>query len=197
MFFSSNKQANNLLVRLGEHDFTAVSDSRIEIPTSAIYQHDNYQNVAGQPNDLAVLELSSTVMFGAYIQPICLPPANLVLDGMTVYAAGWGRTSPKQNDPSRLSSKVLLEVDLTVRTFAGCRTIYDSLTDKQFCAGASEGGKDTCKVTRLLLHVIFSFPPSRRLYLIFNHRFVVVLVVVLVVVAGRFRWSTDVRVANG
>lgn len=89
-------------------------------------------------NDIALFKLEKPVMFTKYIQPVCLPKAN-VQPGHECYITGWG----KIRHPGSMHT-VLQQAMLPVVTNAVCHAynfpkIGIRVTDAMICGG--DGGK--------------------------------------------------------
>jgi secreted trypsin-like serine protease len=102
-------------------------------------------------NDLAILRLNKAIdLNNSDISTICLPNTsefNLDLaeyppTGVNLIAIGWGITEPFTELPSPILRQVTLQAMASNDTSC-TNTINDDI--RQFCAGYSEGGKDTCK----------------------------------------------------
>jgi hypothetical protein len=101
-------------------------------------------------NDIAIIELETAVPLSDKVMPLCLPPAEAYMNptlagplSMCV-AAGWGADRAKNpNYPVKLQ-----EVNIKLLQRKTCLNIpgYENqVTNKMFCAGHLEGGKDTCQ----------------------------------------------------
>ncbi|NWH58935.1 TMPSC protease, partial [Geococcyx californianus] len=97
-------------------------------------------------NDLALLQLNSAVRYSDYIQPICLPPANLSLaveNQTECFIIGWGRTKEKGK-----MSPVLKEarVEIIPSSICNSSASYGGMVNKNMiCAGSTLGGTDSCQ----------------------------------------------------
>ncbi len=61
---------------------------------SQIINHPNYDGSTFN-NDIALIQLSSSVNFSDYIRPVCLAAAGSVFGGGTEsWVTGWGRLQP-------------------------------------------------------------------------------------------------------
>ncbi|XP_062988494.1 coagulation factor VII-like isoform X2 [Elgaria multicarinata webbii] len=103
------------------------------------YDPENYNN------DIALLQLTSDVVFSEHVLPICLPSPNLATslidEGAQGMVSGWGATHAK----GRLT-RFLLEVRLPVVSMEVCRQSTEKLiTDNMFCAGYDKEVQDACK----------------------------------------------------
>ncbi|XP_057369709.1 serine proteinase stubble-like isoform X1 [Daphnia carinata] len=135
-----NFKPEELTVRLGEYDFSQVSEARRDFAAEAIYMHESYDRRTYK-NDIALIKLKTKATFNNDIWPICLPPSNIVLEGQSAFVTGWGTTSY-----SGQSSDVLLEVILPIWALADCQKAYTQpISEQQLCAGYRAGGKDSCQ----------------------------------------------------
>ncbi|KGL91817.1 Transmembrane protease serine 12, partial [Charadrius vociferus] len=98
-------------------------------------------------NDIALFELGSAVRYSDYIQPICLPPAELPphhLENETeCFISGWGRTA----EQGKISA-VLREAQVEIIPSSMCNSssAYGGLVSQNMiCAGSWSGGIDTCQ----------------------------------------------------
>ncbi|XP_064651345.1 elastase-1-like [Lineus longissimus] len=66
---------------------------------AAILAHPGF-NMAfpGSPYDIALIKVEETITFGEFIQPVCLPTADEVVDYRNCYVTGWG-DAPGGADP--------------------------------------------------------------------------------------------------
>uniref|UniRef100_A0A671L990 Peptidase S1 domain-containing protein n=1 Tax=Sinocyclocheilus anshuiensis TaxID=1608454 RepID=A0A671L990_9TELE len=99
---------------------------------SRIINHPKY----GSPpydNDIALIQLSSSVNFSEYIRSVCLAAAGSVFGGGTEsWVTGWGPVS-----------NILQEVMMTVVSNRICNIFYrGSITSNMICAG--QKGKSAC-----------------------------------------------------
>ncbi|KAG8236449.1 hypothetical protein J437_LFUL016745 [Ladona fulva] len=151
----------SIYVRLGEHDL----DSRIDceedqiygtktcapepqdIPIAQAVAHPQYTGKSDLRNDIALIRLTRQINFTPdSVRPVCLPiglsvqEQNLVGKKLTV--AGWGVTE------NRTSSRVLLKVDVPVKSHAECAQVYKNQVQisktSQLCAGGVRNGGDSC-----------------------------------------------------
>ena len=122
MFFE--KQLIMLIqVLIGEHD---TSDSIVDRrDVMKITNHPKYENEEGH-YDVAILYLSSSIIFSDTIAPICLPTSTQSLyTGQVATVTGWGLTS---HDGS--SASTLQEVELDVISNEACRDYYPGKIDR-------------------------------------------------------------------
>jgi secreted trypsin-like serine protease len=108
--------------------------------------HPNY-NTDTQNEDIALIELSTPLPFGASVQPIPLlqpaAEADVLVRGAMLTVTGWGATAEGGS-----SVKALQEVDIPFVTRESCNDIlsYDGrITENMICAGLAVGGQDSCQ----------------------------------------------------
>ncbi|XP_016335021.1 transmembrane protease serine 5-like [Sinocyclocheilus anshuiensis] len=99
----------------------------------------NHPGYVGPPfdNDIALVQLSSSVNFSDYIRPVCLAAAGSVFGGgMESWVTGWGRQQQEGSD-------MLQEVTMTVVNNSDCNKSYGgNITSNMICAG--QQGKSAC-----------------------------------------------------
>ncbi|XP_016117262.1 chymotrypsin-like protease CTRL-1 [Sinocyclocheilus grahami] len=105
---------------------------------SRIINHPGYVG-AYYDNDIALVQLSSSVTFSDYIRPVCLAAAGGVFVGGTEsWVTGWGRLQQEGS-----VSDMLQEVTMTVVSNSDCNKSYGgSITSNMICAG--QQGKSVC-----------------------------------------------------
>ncbi|XP_052394623.1 tryptase-like [Carassius gibelio] len=113
---------------------------------SQIINHPNF-NISNADNDIALVQLSSSVTFSDYIKPVCLAAAGSVFGGGTEsWVTGWGYL---QSNGTQLSN-TLQQVMIPVVNNSACAKAYEgvniSITSNMICAGLlNQGGKDSCQ----------------------------------------------------
>ncbi|XP_073697638.1 tryptase-like [Garra rufa] len=111
--------------------------------------HSKY-NSATFDNDIALIELKSSVTFLYNISPVCLAAAHSSFDaGTESWVTGWGFLQySKYHDDKKLSD-TLQEVMVPVVNNSDCENAYKnitSITDNMICAGLlNQEGKDACQ----------------------------------------------------
>ncbi|XP_048848163.1 prostasin-like isoform X1 [Brienomyrus brachyistius] len=111
---------------------------------SSIVPHPLYNNFPND-NDLTLLELSATVNFTDYIQPICLAASNSTFyNGTATWVTGWGNVNWNVALPS---PGTLQEVQVPIVGNNKCNCLYGqgTITGNMICAGLLAGGKDSCQ----------------------------------------------------
>ncbi|XP_066261099.1 trypsin-1-like [Euwallacea similis] len=103
---------------------------------------------AGHPfqYDIAVLEFTKPVEFSTSIRPAMLPRQDETLpEGTSGRISGYGSTYTGQNGGSRM----LRATEVVVAGLDECRSSYSPqhmvITTRMFCAGDSEGKRDSCQ----------------------------------------------------
>ncbi|KFW75771.1 Coagulation factor X, partial [Phalacrocorax carbo] len=117
-------------------------EQKIDVERSWTHPHydSNHYN-----SDIALLYLSSDVIFNEYVSPICLPSPSLATllseEGRIGMVSGWGAT---HNRGSTL--RFLMKVRLPIVNMETCQRSTDRLvTDNMFCAGYGTEAADACK----------------------------------------------------
>ncbi|XP_052059242.1 chymotrypsin-like serine proteinase [Mytilus californianus] len=143
-------RVNTLRIAAG---MTKLSDtSRTVRSLARIIMHPSYSSSRpGYPNDIALLELSQSLTFGASINKIAVPTTQ-DFTGSTCSLSGWGRLSGSGSSPDNLK-----DVQMTIISNSECSTRWASVTGaaindgnicilqsgKSACSGDS-GGPMTC-----------------------------------------------------
>lgn len=119
----------------------------MDVSISEIIMHEDYVPFSKtQYNDIALIRLSQSVQFTAFIKPVCLPIAshlkNINYDNQDLIVAGFGRT-----ENGRLSN-FKLKLGVPGFNWDRCNSVYQqstgvSLISTQMCAGG-EKDKDSC-----------------------------------------------------
>ncbi|NXF63924.1 FA7 factor, partial [Ciccaba nigrolineata] len=96
-------------------------------------------------SDIALLYLSSDVVFNEYVVPVCLPSPSLAAllsaEGRTGTVSGWGATHTRGS-----TLRFLMKVQLPIVSTETCqRSTARLVTDNMFCAGYSTEVADACK----------------------------------------------------
>ncbi|XP_059678389.1 coagulation factor IX [Gavia stellata] len=117
-------------------------EQKINVERSWTHPHydSNHYN-----SDIALLYLSSDVIFNEYAIPICLPSPNLAAllseEGRIGMVSGWGATHERGS-----TLRFLMKVRLPIVNLETCQRSTDRLiTDNMFCAGYTTEVADACK----------------------------------------------------
>lgn len=129
-------------IRLGVHNIADV-DAGIRRKIKRVVQHPEFYKPIDWNNDISLIQMDHPVTFTEYIQPICLPPPDLVIpNGTPCVVSGWGRSRKGGK-----ISDVLQEVAVKLMSEERCKSYEgyaNQLTDSMICAGYEKGGRDAC-----------------------------------------------------
>ncbi|XP_071321463.1 trypsin-like [Trachinotus anak] len=139
----SSTSTFRLVVYLGRDTQQSLNPNEQSQTVSRIIRHPDY-NSDTSDNDVALLQLSSTVEFTNYIRPVCLAAdGSNFAAGTTSWVTGWGTINTDGTSlpfPQRLQ-----EVSVPVVSNSQCSESYGGITSNMICAGLAEGGKDSCQ----------------------------------------------------
>lgn len=112
-----------------------------EYRINKIYLHPDYWPDPDPQNDVALLELSTEIVYGDTVQPVCLPSedSDYISEPNTAWATGWGTVSEKE-----YVSMTLKQVEVPFVNYISCKGGYPNRINVTYmvCAGAE--GADTC-----------------------------------------------------
>ncbi|XP_051741852.1 trypsin I-P1-like isoform X7 [Ctenopharyngodon idella] len=139
---SSSVSDPNIVMYFGRLNQSGSNPHEIIRTASRIIRHSNYNN---QPNnnDIALVQLNSSVPFSDYIRPVCLAAAGSVFSsGTESWVTGWGTLQSGGQLPDTLQ-----EVMIPIVSNSDCDNAYGRfITGNMICAGLlNEGGKDSCQ----------------------------------------------------
>lgn len=129
----------SLSVRAGS---SIIEQDGVVVQIKATHPHPKF-NPDTYDYDIAVLEFSTNIEFNPKIQPIRLPDQNYVVKtGRMANVTGWGDTN-ENGDPS----KDLMLIEIPLIDQQDCRKYHkaEEITERMFCAGVENGGKDACQ----------------------------------------------------
>ncbi|NWI23030.1 FA10 factor, partial [Sula dactylatra] len=131
-------------VTVGDFDKYQREFKEQKIDVERSWTHPHYDS-NDYNSDIALLYLSSDVIFNEYVSPICLPSpslANLLSEeGRIGMVSGWGATHERGS-----TLRFLMKVRLPIVNMETCQRSIDRLvTDNMFCAGHSTEAADACK----------------------------------------------------
>ncbi|XP_066445422.1 acrosin [Eleutherodactylus coqui] len=143
-FKSSKRSAPNWKIILGGHQLSAVSqDAQIRSIKSYV-EHENYDPRI-EANDVALIELNSSVKYNDHVQPACLPTATM---NITVfhpcYISGWGVMAEKSAETADILQEAKVnQVDL--KRCNSSKWYNGRIWKYNLCAGYEEGRIDSCQ----------------------------------------------------
>ncbi|XP_050962415.1 trypsin-3 [Labeo rohita] len=134
--------AYNVKIYLGRHLQSGSNPNEISRTVTKLITHPSYSTTT-QNNDIALLQLSSSVTFTEYVKPVCLAAAGSVFGGGTKsWITGWG----KLNSGDTQIPNILQEVEIPIVNNDVCNEAFKGIiTSNMLCAGLNEGGKDSCQ----------------------------------------------------
>ena len=139
----------DLRVRLGEYqvDLFDTLYPYEDFDLANIYVHPDF-NAKNLHNDVALLELSTPVIYRHHINKVCLPPPDRIhTDGTECIATGWGKDA---FDGGKFQV-ILKKVDLPVVTYDRCQEMLRKtrlgrffILDKSFVCAGGKADQDAC-----------------------------------------------------
>uniref|UniRef100_A0A671TW90 Transmembrane serine protease 3a n=1 Tax=Sparus aurata TaxID=8175 RepID=A0A671TW90_SPAAU len=104
----------------------------------------------GLDYDIALMKLSTALVFNGFVQPICLPNYGEEFEeGTMCWISGWGATEEEETSVVLRSAMVPL---LSTKTCNQPEVYQGYISNWMICAGYLDGGTDSCQVlTRLKL----------------------------------------------
>ncbi|KAL2078683.1 hypothetical protein ACEWY4_026368 [Coilia grayii] len=145
--FPSASDPSGLVVYLGRQSQHGRNPNEVSRTVSRIVLHSKYDHGTSD-NDIALLQLSSSVNFTNYIRPVCLASENDTFDaGTKTWVTGWGSIRSGEALPY---PQTLQEVEVPVVSNSDCRKAYSAaniaITPSMICTGLlGQGGKDSCQ----------------------------------------------------
>ncbi|XP_061640954.1 serine protease 1-like [Phyllopteryx taeniolatus] len=133
---------SNLLIYLGRQNQEGSNANEQVREVAQLIGHEDYNPITND-NDIALLRLSSPVVFTTFIRPVCLAtPGSDVTVGTESWVTGWGSIGTSVPLPS---PQALQEVTVPVISNSDCNDAYGIITSNMICAGIPEGGRDSCQ----------------------------------------------------
>ncbi|XP_042609386.1 tryptase-like isoform X1 [Cyprinus carpio] len=144
LFSSFSVNTFSVCVYLGRRTQQGDHGHEVSRSVSTLLIHPSYNNDTYN-NDIALLRLSSSVIFTNYIRPVCLAAENSNFpSGTSSWITGWGQTAFGVN---LFYPGALQETVVPVVINSECNNLLgaDLITDNMMCAGLLQGGNDTCQ----------------------------------------------------
>ncbi|XP_046406915.1 trypsin-4-like [Ischnura elegans] len=137
----------DIKVVLGAHDRTAIrlsgAGDAVVRRIARVAMHPDFDPMTFD-NDIAIITIDQPVEFSSKIRPVCLPIRDDGdYTGEKATVVGWGRT-----EEAKPTSDFPLKVEVVVMSKDECdSTGYgaDRITKNMFCAGYTDGGRDSCQ----------------------------------------------------
>ncbi|XP_056622578.1 chymotrypsin-like protease CTRL-1 [Triplophysa dalaica] len=133
--------SSNFIIYLGLLKQSGPNTHEVNRTMSRVITHPNYTS-STYDNNIALLQLSSSVDFTAHIKPVCLAAAGSEFDeGIQSWVTGWGVTE------SNPLPDTLQEAEIAIVSNYNCSIVHNnriSITDNMMCAGLTGGGKGSC-----------------------------------------------------
>ncbi|XP_015249759.1 PREDICTED: serine protease 27-like [Cyprinodon variegatus] len=147
--FPNPSEVSSYTLYVGRHQLNGVNKHESFHRVSRIVIQSGYQD-PNNGKDIALLQLSSPVVWSDYVQPVCLPSSgSLFPSGMSCYVTGWGNI---REDVPLPGVGTLQEVQVLIISQSSCQAMYDTdpmenvdILSDMICAGYPEGGKDSCQ----------------------------------------------------
>ncbi|KAK7149346.1 hypothetical protein R3I94_008860 [Phoxinus phoxinus] len=134
--------ASDIMIYLGRQSQSGSNPNEISRTASQVIKHPDYNNLK-MSNDIALVQLSSSVNFTDYIKPVCLAAAGSVFAGGTEsWVTGWGTLQSGGE-----GSDILQDIMLPIVNNSACNKAYGAgITSEMICAGfLNVAGKSSCQ----------------------------------------------------
>lgn len=134
--------ASQLFVRAGEHNEHLHEGTEIQVRVTHVYVHPQYTHLH---RDVALLRLAKRLRMSRYVQPVCLPDANMKLHvRMNCTISGWGNTATHGT-----TSYILNKLRVPLRPLQDCERVYSTVFNTpihpwHLCGGRPEGHTGVC-----------------------------------------------------
>ncbi|XP_062818565.1 trypsin-3 [Anolis carolinensis] len=134
------KNPRTLVAHLGEHNTLSEEGTEQHIQVEKAIPHPQY-NSRNIDNDFMLIKLAQPVTFNAFVQPIEISPTCPIV-GTQCVVSGWGNLQTAGVEyPDALQC-----LDVPILSESTCHAAYPGrITSNMFCAGYTEGGKDSCQ----------------------------------------------------
>ncbi|EDO34065.1 predicted protein, partial [Nematostella vectensis] len=145
-FWTYNNISTQFEIRLGEHDVRKYEGFEEIIQGDQLYIHPGLvvgDLISPGDYDVALIKLKRPAVFHKRVYSVCLPSvtANLTT-GTKCYVTGWGKTAEGSPYSPVLNE---VEVDIVSKEVCNANDSYNgTINDRYFCAGFTQGGRDSC-----------------------------------------------------
>ena len=139
---SGGVTAKSALVKIGDYSQNSAIETipQQNIPVAQIIERDDYDE-KNINNDIALLRLSTDVVFNDNVVPACLPTdPNLKYDGQQAVVSGWGTTSQGGSTSNLLKETT---VKIVANSDSTCLGPYGNIGNTRMCAYTA--GTDSCQ----------------------------------------------------
>lgn len=133
---TAGSKANELIVRVSSdrHAAGGFILAVIKINSHPSFNQETFEY------DFSILQVFGYFFTTSRMQIIPLPDANdSISNGSLGLVTGWGETRNAEE-----SQAILRGVLIPTTDQMACDHLYGDITDRMFCAGAENGGKDSC-----------------------------------------------------
>ncbi|XP_072261307.1 transmembrane protease serine 9 [Pyxicephalus adspersus] len=133
---------DQVTAHMGSTALSGADSMAVKINLKRVIQHPHF-NPLTLDFDVAVVELSSSLTFNKYVQPVCLPSALQKFPaGWKCMISGWGNI--KEGNVSK--PEVLQKASVGIIDQKICSVLYNfSITERMICAGFLDGKVDSCQ----------------------------------------------------
>nr|XP_055050400.1 chymotrypsin-like protease CTRL-1 [Misgurnus anguillicaudatus] len=131
----------DIVIYLGRQNQQGPNPLEINRTVIQLIIHPNYDPDT-QDNDIALLQLSSSVNFTDYIKPVCLAAAGSEFDeGLSSWVTGWGASLEK------IFPDMFQQAEIPIVSNNDCNIGYNGIvTDNMLCAGLlNDEGESPCQ----------------------------------------------------
>jgi secreted trypsin-like serine protease len=134
----NGERASGVYATAGDHRINTNEGSEQSRQGSRIIIHPNYV-ASTYDNDIALLKVTSSFTLNSKVATIGI--GGLPSSSSQLTVIGWGTTREGGS-----SANTLRKVNVTLQSSSSCSSAYPGdITSSMFCAGESNGGKDSCQ----------------------------------------------------
>lgn len=136
-------------IYIGRYQLNNLNPNEVSRGVTQILVPSSY-NDPHNGNDVALVQLSSPVLWSDFIHPVCIPASGTLFpSGMMCTVTGWGDI--RENVPLP-GVGTLQKVQVPIISQSSCQDMYQTDPTEQvdilydmICAGYQDGGKDSCQ----------------------------------------------------